>query len=159
MAIKIRKATKEDAALIFSFIKELAKHEKSEHEVHATESDIKNSLFSENSTTKAIICERGGEPIGFAVYFFSYSTWLGKKSLYLEDLYLRDAERGSGAGVVVLKHLAKIAVNHDCGRLEWVVFDWNKSAITFYESLGATQKSGLLGYQLSGAYLHSLADC
>lgn len=159
MAIKIRKAIREDSALIFKFIKQLAKHEKSEHEVHSSEADIENSLFSENSTAKAIICESDGVPIGFSVYFFSYSTWLGKKSLYMEDLYICDTERGSGAGVVVLKYLAKIAIANDCGRLEWVVFDWNKEAIKFYESLGAKQKTGLLGYQLTGAYLHSLADC
>lgn len=91
------------------------------------------------------------------IYFFNYSTWLGKHGLYLEDLYVSPSERGSGAGKALLKHLAGIAIANDCGRFEWNVLDWNKPAIAFYESLGAKPKSEWLGYQLTGEHLTALA--
>ncbi|WP_011978269.1 GNAT family N-acetyltransferase [Marinomonas sp.] len=153
----IREAKREDSSTILRFVKELAAYEKAEHEVLATKEMIESSIFSEHSTTKAIICESEGNPIGFAVYFFNYSTWLGKHGLYLEDLYVSPSERGSGAGKALLKHLAGIAVANDCGRFEWSVLDWNKPAIDFYESLGAKPKSEWLGYQLTGESLAALA--
>lgn len=153
----IREAKREDSNTILKFVKELAAYEKAEHEVLATEQMIEDSIFSEHSSTKAIICEKDGNPIGFAVYFFNYSTWLGKHGLYLEDLFVSPSERGSGAGKALLKHLAGIAVANDCGRFEWNVVDWNKPAIDFYESLGAKPKSEWLGYQLTGEHLTALA--
>lgn len=153
----IREAKREDSNTILKFVKELAAYEKAEHEVLATEQMIEDSIFSEHSSTKAIICEKDGNPIGFAVYFFNYSTWLGKHGLYLEDLFVSPSERGSGAGKALLKHLAGIAVANDCGRFEWNVLDWNKPAIDFYESLGAKPKSEWLGYQLTGEHLTALA--
>lgn len=157
MTVLIREAKREDSNTILKFVKELAAYEKAEHEVLATEQMIEDSIFSEHSSTKAIICEKDGNPIGFAVYFFNYSTWLGKHGLYLEDLFVSPSERGSGAGKALLKHLAGIAVANDCGRFEWNVVDWNKPAIDFYESLGAKPKSEWLGYQLTGEHLTALA--
>lgn len=158
MSVVIREANKDDSSLILRFVKELAKYQKSEHEVLATESSIEHSIFAENSSTKAVICEKQGEPIGFAVYFFNYSTWLGKHGLYLEDLYVTHSERGSGAGKFILKYLAKIALNNQCGKLEWSVLDWNETAIEFYKSLGAKPKDEWIGYQLTGSELLSLAE-
>ena len=157
MSIVIREAHRKDSSLILKFIKELAKYEKAEHEVLATESSIENSIFGSDSSTNVIICENNGKPIGFAVYFFNYSTWLGKNGLYLEDLYISDAERGSGAGKMLLKYLAKIAVDKNCGRFEWSVIDWNTRAIKFYSTLGAKPKTEWLGYQLTGDNLLNLA--
>lgn len=158
MPVLIREANREDSSTILRFVKELAAYEKAGHEVLATEQTIEASIFSEYSATKAIICEKNGNPIGFAVYFFNYSTWLGKHGLYLEDLYVSPSERGSGAGKALLKYLAGIAIENECGRFEWSVLDWNKPAIDFYESLGAKPKSEWLGYQLTGEHLIALAD-
>ena len=158
MSVVIREANLNDSGTILKFIKELARYEKAEHEVLATEQSIKDSIFSEMSSTKAIMCEKDGNPVGFAVYFFNYSTWLGKHGLYLEDLYVSQAERGSGAGKALLKYLAKIAIANNCGRFEWSVLDWNKPAIDFYESIGAKPKNEWIGYQLTGENLIALAE-
>ncbi|MCW8126661.1 GNAT family N-acetyltransferase [Microbulbifer halophilus] len=155
--LSIREANVADAALILRFVRELAVYEKAEHEVRATEQMIAESIVGETSTTHALICERDGEPIGFAVYFFNYSTWLGKNGLYLEDLYVTPDARGSGAGKALLRQLAKIAVERDCGRFEWSVLDWNRPAIDFYESLGAEPQSEWIGYRLTGQALRDLA--
>jgi len=156
--ITIREATKKDSNIILGFIKELAKYEKAENEVIATESSIANSLFNSGSSTKAIICEKNGIPIGFAVYFFNYSTWLGRHGLYLEDLYVSATERGSGAGKSLLKYLAQLAVSKGCGRFEWSVIDWNQPAIKFYDSLGAKPQNEWITYRLSGEELRNLAE-
>ena len=156
--ITIREATKKDSNIILGFIKELAKYEKAENEVIATESSIANSLFNSGSSTKAIVCERNGTPIGFAVYFFNYSTWLGRHGLYLEDLYVSATERGSGAGKSLLKYLAQLAVSKGCGRFEWSVIDWNQPAIKFYDSLGAKPQNEWITYRLSGEELRNLAE-
>ena len=150
-------ATIDDAALILGFIKELALYEKAEHEVIATESDIKKSLFAPGSTTHAVICSIDNEPIGYAVYFFNYSTWLGKHGLYLEDLYVSPEHRGVGAGKALLKHLANIAVARGCGRFEWSVLDWNEPAINFYQSIGAKPQDEWIGYRLAGPALKQFA--
>ena len=155
--IKIRRATAEDSALILRFITELAIYEEAENEVIATESDIKHSLFGSNSTTKAVICNIDDKPVGFAVYFFNYSTWLGKHGLYLEDLYVSPEHRGTGAGKALLKHLAKIALSKNCGRFEWSVLDWNEPAIQFYQSIGAKPQDEWVGYRLTGKALEELA--
>lgn len=156
--ITIREATKKDSNIILGFIRELAKYEKAEHEVIATESSIADSLFNSGSSTKAIVCEKNGTPIGFAVYFFNYSTWLGKHGLYLEDLYVSSAERRSGAGKSLLKYLAQLAVSKGCGRFEWSVIDWNQPAIKFYDSLGAKPQNEWIAYRLSGEKLRNLAE-
>ncbi|GAB2648942.1 MULTISPECIES: GNAT family N-acetyltransferase [Vibrio] len=151
--IKIRKADKSDAETILRFITDLATYEKAEHEVKATLLDIESSLFSPQSTAHAIICEVKGEPVGFAVYFYNYSTWLGKNGLYLEDLYVSPEYRGLGAGKVILKYLAKLAVENGCGRFEWCVLDWNEPAINFYKSIGAKPQDEWVNYRLSGSAL------
>ena len=146
--ISIRKANINDSATILNFVVELARYEKAENEVTASVDDIKNSIFGSDTSTFALICEMNNQPIGFAVYFFNYSTWQGKNGLYLEDLYVTPTSRGLGAGKALLRELAKIAKENDCGRFEWSVLDWNTPAIEFYDSLGATPKSEWLGYRL-----------
>ncbi|MGY8872343.1 MAG: N-acetyltransferase family protein [Pseudomonadales bacterium] len=156
--LSIRNASIDDAGIILQFVKELAAYEKAEHEVLATESSIKESIFSKDSATKALICESDGQPVGLAVYFLNYSTWLAKHGLYLEDLYVTPVARGTGAGKALLKHLAQIAVQKNCGRFEWSVLDWNEPAIQFYESLGAEPQNEWVGYRLTGQALLNLAD-
>jgi GNAT superfamily N-acetyltransferase len=156
--VEIRNARVTDSALILRFITELARYEKAENEVTATESDIRNSLFGNRSTTSALICTLNRNPIGFAVYFFNYSTWLGKHGLYLEDLYVSPDNRGAGAGTALLKHLAKMAVSNDCSRFEWSVLDWNKPAIKFYQAIGAKPQDEWVGYRLTGKALEEFAN-
>lgn len=156
--LSIRNASIDDAGVILQFVKELAAYEKAEHEVLATESSIKESIFSAGSATKALICESDGQPVGLAVYFLNYSTWLAKHGLYLEDLYVTPVARGTGAGKALLKHLAQIAVQKNCGRFEWSVLDWNEPAIQFYESLGAQPQNEWVGYRLTGQALLNLAE-
>ncbi|MFO7787883.1 MAG: GNAT family N-acetyltransferase [Halospina sp.] len=155
--IEIRQATIEDANLILEFVRELAIYEKAEHEVSATVVDIENALFRSETTTEAVICSIAGRPIGFAVYFFNFSTWLGRHGLYLEDLYVSPEYRGSGAGKALLKHLARIAVANGCGRFEWTVLDWNEPARRFYESIGAEPQSEWVNYRLAGQALADFA--
>jgi|SRR5690606_24399063 GNAT superfamily N-acetyltransferase len=157
MNLHIRPANADDAALILRFITDLAIYEKAEHEVKTDAAGIHASLFAADSSAQALICERDGQPIGYAVYFFNYSTWLGKNGLYLEDLYVDPAQRGTGAGKALLRHLAKMAVDKGCGRFEWAVLDWNQPAIDFYESLGARPQSEWTTYRLTGQALEDLA--
>ncbi|MBR9905965.1 MAG: GNAT family N-acetyltransferase [Gammaproteobacteria bacterium] len=155
--VEIRQATIEDSALIHKFVIELATYEKAEHEVLATVADIENALFGDKTTTKAVVCYFNNEPIGFAVYFFNFSTWLGKHGLYLEDLYVTQKYRGVGAGKALLKYLANIAISKECGRFEWSVLDWNELAIQFYESIGAKPQNEWIGYRLAGKALEEFA--
>lgn len=154
----IRKATREDISLIRHFIVELAIYEKAEHEVEASEIDLEKTLFDEGATAHAVICEQDGKAAGFAVYFFNYSTWQGRNGLYLEDLYVSPDFRGKGAGKALLQHLAKIAVDNNCGRFEWSVLDWNTPAIDFYQSLGAKPKDEWIGYRMDGQTLIDFAN-
>ena len=156
--IVIRKATIEDAKLILEFIKELAIYEKAEDEVIATVEDVENNLFCKNATTKAVICTADNQPIGLAIYFLNFSTWLGKNGLYLEDLYISPNYRGIGAGKRLLKYLAEIAVENNYGRFEWNVLDWNEPALKFYESIGAEAQSEWIGYRLEGPSLLDFAN-
>ena len=156
--IEIREAVENDSAQILTFIKELASYEKAIDEVVAEEKDIRESVFGSNSGVNALICTLDENPIGFAVYFYNYSTWQGKKGLYLEDLYVSPEHRGVGAGKELLKHLAKIAVSQGCGRFEWSVLDWNEPAIKFYDSIGAKPKTEWVGYQLAGSALYEFSE-
>lgn len=156
--LKIRKALPEDAALILDFITELAIYEKAEHQVIASSDDIRKSLFSADSNADAVICLEGDKPIGYAVFFYNYSTWLGKKGLYLEDLYITPEYRNCGAGEHVLKHLARHAMENQCGRFEWSVLDWNEPAIKFYEKIGARPQNEWITYRLTGEALESFAS-
>jgi GNAT superfamily N-acetyltransferase len=156
--IEIRPASTEDCALILRFITDLAIYENAAEAVIATESDIRHSLFASGSTTHAVICEIDRQAVGFAVYFFNYSTWLGKHGIYLEDLYVSPEHRGKGAGKALLKHLAQIALSKNCGRLEWSVLDWNEPAIKFYQSIGAKPQNEWVAYRLTGKPLVDLAE-
>lgn len=153
----IRTATPEDAETILRFITELAVYEKAGHEVEATVPSITKSLFGPGSVSHAAICEKDGNPVGFAVWFFSYSTWQARNGLYLEDLYVTPEERGTGAGRMMLRYLARIAVEKECGRFEWSVLDWNEPAIRAYEAIGAEPLTEWTRYRLSGPALESFA--
>ena len=156
--IKIREATIDDSSLILKFVKELAEFERAASEVSATVEDIRKSIFGADSTVHALICSMDAKPIGFAVYFYNYSTWKGKNGLYLEDIYITPDYRSKGAGRKILKYLAKIAVSKDCGRFELSVLDWNESAIKFYESIGAKPQSEWIVYRLAGDALRDFSD-
>ncbi len=156
-AIDIRDAVPADAELILGFVIELARYEKAEHEVKASVEDIRKSIFGADSTTSALVCSIDGIAVGFAVYFYNYSTWLGKNGLYLEDLYVSPQHRKAGAGKALLKHLAEIALANNCGRFEWSVLDWNEPAIRFYQSLGAKAQDEWVAYRLQGEEIEKLA--
>ena len=158
MPLKIRNATPQDSQTIFNFIMELAIYEKAPNEVKTTVEEIENSLFSPNVTAKALICEEDGIAIGFAVYFYNYSTWLGKKGIYLEDLYVSESKRKRGAGKALLKFLAQKAIEENCGRFEWSCLDWNTPSREFYESFGAVAKTEWIGYRLEGEALEEFAN-
>ena len=155
--ITIRAAAAADAAVILRFIRELAAYERAEHEVEATEADIRASLLAGDGPARALICSVDGADAGFAVYFFNYSTWQGRKGLYLEDLYLTPAHRKVGAGLALLRHLARIAVAQGCGRFEWSVLDWNEPALQFYRGIGAWPMDEWVRYRLAGAALEDFA--
>ena len=158
-AYQIRPASVSDAGIILRFIRELAEYEKALDEVAATEETVASSLFGEGSVTRAAICETdAGEPAGFAVWFKSYSTWQAKNGLYLEDLYVTPDHRGAGVGKMLLRHLARIAVEEGCGRFEWSVLDWNEPAIRVYDALGAEPQSEWIRYRLSGEKLKKFAE-
>ncbi len=153
----VRSASKSDAATIHRFIMELAIYEKAEHEVKSTIADIENTLFTQGCTAHALIAELDGEPVGMAVYFFNYSTWLGQNGIFLEDLYVSPAHRGHGLGRKLMSELARIAKDKNCGRMDWNVLDWNQPAIDVYDALGAKPQSEWIGYRLSGEALDKLA--
>ena len=155
--IDTRPATLDDIQTILRFVKDLARYEKAEHEVVATEETLARALFEEPRYAEALIAEYRSEPVGFAVYFHSYSTWLSEPGLYLEDLYVMPRYRSYGAGKALLNTLARIALDRGCGRFEWSVLDWNEPAINFYERLGAEAQSEWIKYRLSGKSLTDLA--
>jgi len=155
--LSIRKAVAKDTALILHFIRELAIYEKAEHEVKATEHTIKQSIFANDSHVSALICEQGDQALGMAIYFYNYSTWLAKPGLYLEDLYVSPEHRGQGAGKLLLKKMAQIALKDNCGRFEWSCLDWNKPSRDFYQSIGAQSQDEWVGYRMSGQTLIDFA--
>jgi len=136
LTLTIRPATPQDVALILRFVRELAEFEREPDAVKATEESLNHALFGERSA-EAVIAEQDGEPMGFALFFHNFSTWTGRKGLYLEDLYVTPEARGSGVGTALLRHLAGIALDRDCGRFEWAVLNWNTPAIDFYTAMGA----------------------
>jgi GNAT superfamily N-acetyltransferase len=156
--LEIKKASIKDVNIILNFIKELAEFENLSHEVSATEQTLANSLFAEQTNAEAIIGYFEKKPVAFAIFFHNYSTFLGKKGLYLEDLFVLPNFRGHGFGKSILKYLAKLAVERDCGRLEWSVLDWNEKAIKFYKSIGAELKEEWILNRISGNTLKALAD-
>ena len=156
--LSIRQAVAKDSALILHFIRELAIYEKAEHEVLATEDTIVETIFSSGSHVNALICEQNGQPLGMAIYFYNYSTWLAKSGLYLEDLYVSPEYRGIGAGKLLLKKMAQIALENNCGRFEWSCLDWNKPSRDFYQSIGAKSQDEWVGYRMSGQTLIDFAE-
>ena len=156
-AIDIRPAVPADVPLILGFIRELAVYEKAESEVVATEGQIHASLFGDTPAAHALVCRIDGVACGFALYFFNYSTWQGRRGLYLEDLYVSPAQRGAGAGKAMLQQLARIAVAGGCGRFEWSVLDWNRPAIDFYRAIGAVPLDEWVRYRLAGDALARFA--
>lgn len=158
MAVTIRSATVEDAPLVLRFIRELAEYERLAHECVATEADVRATLFGPQPQAGVLIAEADGEPAGWALFFHNYSTFLARRGLYLEDLFVRPEMRGRGVGRALLARLAAIARERGCGRFEWSVLDWNESAIGFYRSLGAEPMSEWTVYRVTGAALERLAD-
>ena len=153
----IRPAEEADVKLILQFIKGLGEYEKLSHEVVATEQKLRKTLFKQKMA-EVIIGEYGGEPVGFALFFHNYSTFLGQAGIYLEDLFIIPEMRGKGFGKTMLKHLAKLAVERDCGRLEWACLDWNEPSISFYKGLGAKALDDWTVYRVTGETLLKLAD-
>lgn len=154
--LKIRNATKEDVPLIVQFIKEIADYEKLSHEVIATESIVFESLFGKEKSAEVVIGEFENKPVGYAIFFHNFSTFLGRKGLYLEDLFVRPEYRGKGFGKKLLLHLVKIAKERNCGRMEWSVLNWNTPAIEFYQSLGAKPMDGWTVYRLDSDTISKL---
>ena len=156
--IEITPAREADLPLIHALIVELAKFENLEDQVVATESALRLALFGSRPAAEAVIARSDGEPAAFALYFHNFSTFLGKRGLYLEDLFVRPEFRGQAIGKAMLGYLARLALTRDCGRFEWAVLDWNRRARDFYEALGAQANSAWIGYRISGEALRRLAD-
>ena len=154
----IRTGTEEDAPVIFSLIKELAEYEHLAHEVVASVDDIRNTLFGERPFAETLIGEYEDLPISFALFFYNFSTFLGKPGIYLEDLYVQPEQRGKGFGSKMLTHIAALAKERNCGRFEWSVLNWNTPAIRTYEKLGAAPMKEWILYRLSDEALDRLAD-
>lgn len=159
---EIRPATEADVAVILDFIRQLAAYEKLEHEVVATEDRLRHWLFGERPAAEVVLLEESAtgeapEPAAFALFFHNFSTFLGRPGIYLEDLFVHPDHRGKGYGRRLLAHLASLAVERGCGRLEWAVLDWNEPAIGFYRKLGAVAMNGWTVFRLTGAELESLA--
>jgi GNAT superfamily N-acetyltransferase len=155
---RIVPATEGDVALVLQFIRELAEYENLGHEVSATESGLHATLFGPDRVAHAMIGYVGEEPVGFAVYFLTFSTFLAKPGLYLEDLYVRPAWRSRGFGRKLLAHLARIAVERGCGRMEWSVLNWNDMALRVYQAVGARPMNEWTVQRLTGPALEALAE-
>lgn len=154
--INIRNAKIEDAELILSLIKDLAEFEKLSDSVVATVDDIRKNVFGENKFIYVLIAEYDNQPVGFALFFHNFSTFVGKPGIYLEDLYVKEEYRNKGIGKKLLQEIAKVAIEKDCGRFEWSVLTWNP-ALTFYEYLGAKAMDEWLVYRIEGEALKNLA--
>lgn len=154
---RIEPATESDVPIILKLIKGLAEYEKLAHEVVATEQGLRESLFGSRRVTEVLIGYAGTEPVGFAVFFHNYSTFLGRAGIYLEDLFVLPEWRRRGLGTRLLRTIANIAVERGCGRLEWSVLDWNAPAIAFYKKLGARAMDEWTVYRVTGDALKTLA--
>lgn len=156
-AIRIQPAAEGDVPLILKFIRDLAEYEKLSHMVVASEENIREHVFGSNAVAEVLLAFWNDAPVGFALYFRNFSTFLGKPGIYLEDLFVEPTHRGKGIGKALLVRLAAIAVERGYGRLEWAVLDWNTSSIGFYRSLGAVPKDDWITYQVTGEALVGLA--
>lgn len=157
LRIDITPATERDVPLLLRLITALAEYERLADQVVATEATLRESLFGAQPSAEAVVAYAGGEPVGFAVWFYNYSTFLSRPGLYLEDLFVLPAWRGRGVGRALLGHLARIAVERGCGRMEWAVLDWNEPAIRFYQRIGARPMDEWTVYRLTGDALTRLA--
>jgi len=154
----VRPATADDVGVLLGFIRELAAYEREPDAVEAAEADLRRFGFSdERPFFEAHIAERGGEPAGFALHFYTYSTWTGKPSLYLEDLFVRPGHRGHGVGKALLVFLARLALERGCSRYQWQALDWNRPAIEFYEALGARTTPDWISFRVEGEAIERLA--
>ena len=156
--LNIRPATRADAPVIASLVRELAVYEKLEHEAKATAGDFLREIDAPNPVIRVLIAEWNGEPAGFALYFFNFSTFVGRPGLYLEDLFVRPELRSHGIGRGLLRALANVARERDCGRMEWAVLDWNEPALRFYQSLGARQMKEWIVHRLTPVEIDNLAS-
>jgi len=154
----IRPACVEDAPLILELIRDLATYERAPNEVTATEEQLVDVLFGERPAAEVLLAFEGKSPVGFAVFFYNFSTWLGRPGLYLEDLFVKPEKRGKGYGRALLVELAKIARDRECGRMEWAVLDWNEPAIKFYHALGAKPMDEWTVFRLTRDGIARLAD-
>ena len=155
--VVVRPAVPTDAAQVLAFIRGLAEYEKLLHEVTATEADIARDLFGDRPRLSCDIAEADGAPVGFAIWFYNYSTFMGRHGIYLEDLFVIPQARGLGAGKALLRRLAQRCEAEGLKRLEWAVLDWNAPSIAFYDSLGASAKTDWITRRLAGAELTALA--
>jgi len=155
--IDIQKAEVKDVPLILEFIQGLAEYERLRDSCIATEEKLRETLFSTNPAAEVIIARSDGEPMGFALFFHNYSTFLAQRGVYLEDLFVKPAARGKGVGFALLSELARIAIDRDCGRLEWAVLDWNDLAIDFYKRIGALPMNEWTTFRMTGDRLAELA--
>lgn len=155
---EIKQASIEDVPLILSFIKELAEYEKLLHEVVANEELLKETLFGNDAHAKVVLGYLNSKPVSFALYFYNFSTFLGRSGIYLEDLFVKPEARGKGIGKKMLSYLANIAKEQNCGRLEWWVLDWNEDAICFYKSIGAKPMDEWTVFRVTGKALEELAN-
>jgi GNAT superfamily N-acetyltransferase len=158
MSVKVRVASPADTGLILEFIRALAEYEKLAHAVEVTEADIRRDLFGENPRCFCDIAEAEGQPVGFALWFYNYSTFRGRAGIHLEDLFVKPEARGRGVGRALLKGLAQRCLDADLGRLEWSVLNWNASAIAFYDSLNAAAMEEWTVRRLYGQALIDLAE-
>ncbi len=155
----LRDAEEADLPLVMRFVRALAEYEELAHEAVATEAEFRRFLFREPRRAEALIAEaEGGEPVGFAVWFYSFSTFLGRPSLYVEDVFVEPAARNKGVGRAIFRDLARRALAAGCGRMEWSVLDWNAPSIAFYRSLGAEPRRGWTSQRLTGDALAALAQ-
>jgi GNAT superfamily N-acetyltransferase len=155
--IEITQAQEKDIPLILEFIQGLAEYERLRDSCVATEEKLRDTLFSARPDAEVIIARVDGEPMGFALFFHNYSTFLAQRGMYLEDLFVKPSARGKGVGYALLSELARIAIERDCGRLEWAVLDWNELAIDFYERIGAKSMNEWTVFRLTGNALDKLA--
>jgi GNAT superfamily N-acetyltransferase len=156
-SFQIRPATLDDVPTILSLIRDLAEYERAPNEVVATEEGLREVLFGARPSAEVILALEGKMPVGFAVFFHNFSTWLGRAGLYLEDLFVRPDARGKGYGRALLVHLARIAQERGCGRMEWAVLDWNEPAIQFYRKLGAAPNDEWSVFRLTSEGIAKLA--
>lgn len=158
MTVTVRPASRDDVPTILRFVRELAEYEREPDAVVATKANFAEALFGVSPAAEALIADWDDAAIGFALFFHNFSTWTGKRGLYLEDLYVTPNARGSGAGRALLRRLARLAIERDCARLEWAVLDWNTPAIAFYDGVGAASMNEWTIRRVTGDALTALAE-